>query len=111
MGAGLAKLHELSADAQFAAARNLEAHNPTSTRGLSRIFLKAVLPGRRYPAHPGCDRAVTNWRIDGCANRVGPDIALRLAKNAEAHGSVSAKALNFSAEDKDVEADRGRGAH
>ena len=53
MGAGLAKLHELSADAQFAAARNLEAHNPTSTRGLSRIFLKAVLPGRRYLARSG----------------------------------------------------------
>src|SRR5258708_2859196 len=80
MGAGLAKLHELSADTRISAARNPEAHNRSSARGLSKFLLKAVLPGRRYPARPGCYRAVANWPTDRFANRVGPDIASRSAK-------------------------------
>ena len=59
MGAGIAKSHELSADAKIAAVRNPEAYNPGSARDLSHLFLK-VLTVRRYPAGPGCDRAVAH---------------------------------------------------
>ena len=111
MGTGAAKSHELSADAKIAYARNPGAYNPGSARYLSRLFLE-VLPDRRYPAGPGCDGALTDWPVDGGANRSGVDIASRFAKiDAEAHGTVPANTLSVSAEDNDVEADRGRGAH
>jgi hypothetical protein len=40
-----------------------------------------------------------------------PGYCVTVSDNAEAHGSVCAKAMTFSAEDKDVEAKRGKRAH
>src|SRR3977135_3972993 len=66
MGAGVAKSHELSADARIAAARNPEAYNPGGARDLSHLFLKVSAS----PAYPGprLRSRGTHWPVDGCTN-------------------------------------------